>query len=52
MRINWLELIESDNISFECKRRIERIRPVSFGQLKLIEGIRPATLAAVAGKSI
>ncbi|MBG60127.1 MAG: tRNA uridine-5-carboxymethylaminomethyl(34) synthesis enzyme MnmG [Peredibacter sp.] len=52
MKINWLELIESDNISFECKRRIERIRPVSFGQLKLIEGIRPATLAAVAGKSI
>lgn len=52
MKINWIELVESDNISFECKRRIERIRPVSFGQLKLIEGIRPATLAVVAGKSI
>ncbi|MBC75725.1 MAG: tRNA uridine-5-carboxymethylaminomethyl(34) synthesis enzyme MnmG [Halobacteriovoraceae bacterium] len=52
MKIDWKDLISSENISFECKRRIERIKPVSFGQLKLIEGIRPATLAAVAGKSI
>lgn len=49
MTINWKELSISENISFECKQRIERIKPVSFGQLKLIDGIRPATLAAVAG---
>lgn len=52
MQIKWEELVQSENISFECKRRIERIKPISFGQLKLIEGIRPATLAAVAGKTI
>lgn len=52
MSIKWEELIRSENISFECKRRIERIKPVSFGQLKLIEGIRPATLAAVAGRTL
>ena len=52
MPLDWEKLVSSDNISFECKRRIERIKPTSFGQLKLIEGIRPATLAAVAGKTI
>lgn len=49
MKINWNELLDSENISFECKQRIEKIRPETFGQLKIIEGIRPATLAAVAG---
>ena len=52
MVLDWKKLVESENISFECKRRIEKIKPTSFGQLKLIEGIRPATLAAVAGKTI
>lgn len=52
LALDWEELVRSENISFECKRRIERIKPSSFGQLKLIEGIRPATLAAVAGKTI
>lgn len=52
LQISWEELVKSENISFECKRRIEKIKPASFGQLKLIEGIRPATLAAVAGKTI
>lgn len=51
LNLDWKELIQSENISFECKRRIEKIRPTSFGQLKIIEGIRPATLAAVAGRS-
>lgn len=51
LKINWSELINSENISFECKQRIERIKPQTFGQLKLIEGIRPATLAAVAGRA-
>lgn len=50
-KINWEELCSSENISFECKSRIRKIRPETFGQLKLIEGIRPATLAAVAGQS-
>jgi tRNA uridine 5-carboxymethylaminomethyl modification enzyme len=52
MRINWESLISSNNISFECRQRIERIRPETFGQLKLIEGIRPATLAVVAAKAL
>ncbi len=51
-RLDWNKLIKSENISFECKQRIEKIRPETFGQLKLIEGIRPATLAAVAGSNI
>jgi len=52
MSINWQEISESNNISFECKQRIKRIRPETFGQLKLIEGIRPATLAVVAAKAL
>jgi tRNA uridine 5-carboxymethylaminomethyl modification enzyme len=52
MRINWEEIAASSNISFECKQRITRIRPETFGQLKLIEGIRPATLAVVAAKAL
>jgi tRNA uridine 5-carboxymethylaminomethyl modification enzyme len=51
-RIDWLEITKSENISFECKQRIARIRPDTFGQLKLIEGIRPATLAVVAAKAL
>ena len=43
------KLLDSENISFECKQRIEKIRPENFGQLKRIDGIRPATLAVVAG---
>lgn len=50
MQINWQSLGQSNNISFECKQRIIKIKPETFGQLKLIEGIRPATLAIVAGK--
>lgn len=50
IKINWENLCSSENISFECKRRIEKIKPETFGQLRLIEGIRPATLAAVAGQ--
>ncbi len=43
------ELLNSSNISFECKQRIRRTLPQTFGQLQKIEGIRPATLAYVAG---
>jgi tRNA uridine 5-carboxymethylaminomethyl modification enzyme len=52
MKINWEEIAASGNISFECKQRITRIRPETFGQLKIIEGIRPATLAVVAAKAL
>ncbi len=50
-KIDWKKMLASENISFECKQRIEKIKPETFGQLKLIEGIRPATLAVVAGNS-
>jgi tRNA uridine 5-carboxymethylaminomethyl modification enzyme len=46
--IIWSELLTDSNISFECKKRIEKIRPETFGQLQRIEGIRPATLSFVA----
>lgn len=52
MNINWEDLCLSKNISFECKQRIEKIKPTTFGQLKLIEGLRPATLAVVAGRNL
>lgn len=52
MKISWEAIVNSGNVSFECKQRIGRIRPETFGQLKLIEGIRPATLAVVAAKAL
>ena len=51
-RIDWNALAESKNISFECKLRIKSIKPETFGQLQRIEGIRPATLAYVAGNLV
>jgi tRNA uridine 5-carboxymethylaminomethyl modification enzyme len=51
-RIDWEILVDSKNISFECKLRIKTIRPETVGQLQRIEGIRPATLAYVAGNLI
>ena len=51
-RINWEEIVNSSNISFECKMRVKAIQPETFGQLQRIEGIRPATLAFVAGNLI
>ncbi len=50
--INWQQLFDSNNISYECRQRIKAIRPETFGQLMRIEGIRPATLAFVAGNII
>lgn len=47
--VDWRQLLESPNISFECKQRIKEIKPLTFMQLQKIEGIRPATLAVVAG---
>lgn len=46
--INFETILENKNLSFECKLRIEKVKPRTFGQLKRIEGIRPATLAFVA----
>ncbi len=51
-KLKWESLVESKNISFECKLRIKSIRPETFAQLQRIEGIRPATLAYVAGNII
>lgn len=45
MLVDWKRLCSSENISFECKQRIRKIKPETFGQLKRIKGIRPATLA-------
>ena len=50
--VSWKELCESENISFECKERIKEVKPDTFGQLRIIRGIRPATLAVVASNSL
>ncbi len=50
--ISWQDLSVSQNISFECRQRIIRYRPRTFLELKEIEGIRPATLAYVAGNCL
>lgn len=47
-KIHLENILDSDNISFECKQRIKDIGPETFGQLKRINGIRTATLAIVA----
>jgi tRNA uridine 5-carboxymethylaminomethyl modification enzyme len=52
MKINWKEIVDSKNISYECRQRVMKIMPETFGQLKIIEGIRPATLAVVAAKAL
>ncbi len=51
LSINWEDIMGSDNVSFECKQRISKIKPTTFGQLKIIDGIRPATLAIVASRA-
>ncbi|MBY0516069.1 MAG: tRNA uridine-5-carboxymethylaminomethyl(34) synthesis enzyme MnmG [Bacteriovoracaceae bacterium] len=50
--IDWEKISKSQNVSFECRSRIEKIKPSTFGQLKRIEGIRPATLAVVASQAL
>lgn len=50
--VSWEKICESKNISFECKQRIRQVRPETFGQLRNIEGIRPATLVVVAAGSL
>ena len=48
--LDWERLVQNRNISNECRQRIKKYRPQTFSQLKGIEGIRPATLAFVAGR--
>lgn len=50
-KIDWASIV-GGNISNECKQRIEEIRPTTFSQLQRIDGIRPATLAYVAGNIV
>lgn len=50
--IDWKDLAENSNISNECRQRIGKYGPKTFAQLQKIEGIRPATLAFVAGRII
>lgn len=52
MPISWEKIVNSGNVSFECKQRIKTIQPSTFGQLKMMEGIRPATLAVVASGAL
>lgn len=51
-KLNLDNLLTSKNISFECKQRISKYKPETFGQLKRLAGIRPATLAVVASDSL
>jgi tRNA uridine 5-carboxymethylaminomethyl modification enzyme len=51
-RLNLDLILKSKNVSFECKQRIERYKPETFGQLKRLSGIRPATLTVVATDSL
>jgi tRNA uridine 5-carboxymethylaminomethyl modification enzyme len=44
-KLDFNELLNSENISFECKQRIRKIQPVNLGQLTSIAGLRPSTIA-------
>ena len=48
-KIDWEKIVNSPNISNECKQRIKDIRPETFSEAQRIKGIRPATLAFIAG---
>lgn len=48
IRLDIDRLSRSANISHECRQRILKIAPETFGQLRRIDGIRPATLNYVA----
>ncbi len=49
-KIRWNQWVDSPLIAFECRERIRKIQPETFGQLKRIEGIRPATLSLIASQ--
>jgi tRNA uridine 5-carboxymethylaminomethyl modification enzyme len=48
-KLDLTKILNSKNISFECLLRIKQVMPETFGQLQKIDGIRPATLAYIAG---
>ncbi|ATH09446.1 tRNA uridine-5-carboxymethylaminomethyl(34) synthesis enzyme MnmG [Halobacteriovorax marinus] len=50
-KIDWQSIVRG-NISNECRQRIEEVKPTTFSQLQRIDGIRPATLAFVAGNIV
>ncbi len=41
-------LLSHPGVSFECKQRIKNCQPVTFGDLRFIQGLRPSTLTAIA----
>ena len=47
--INWQKICQISPISQECRQRIAQAKPLTFYQLQSIEGIRPTTLALIAG---
>ena len=47
--VDWQKISTSPHVAQECRERVGRIRPATFSELKNINGIRPATLAFVAG---
>lgn len=49
-RVDWSEIAAENNVSFECRQRIRSAKPETFGDLMSITGLRPATLAYVAGR--
>jgi tRNA uridine 5-carboxymethylaminomethyl modification enzyme len=48
-KINYLNYVCNSNISIECRGRIKKVRPENIGQLKRIDGIRPATVGFIVG---
>jgi tRNA uridine 5-carboxymethylaminomethyl modification enzyme len=51
-KINLAKILQSKNISFECKARIGQYHPENFEQLQKIPGLRPVTLAVIAAGRI
>lgn len=49
-QMDFSQVCKSLPISNECKSRIDQVRPLNFGQLRKIEGLRPSTIALVASQ--
>jgi tRNA uridine 5-carboxymethylaminomethyl modification enzyme len=46
-KISWSDVIISENVSYECKQRITKIRPETFGELRRIDGLRAASISSI-----
>jgi tRNA U34 5-carboxymethylaminomethyl modifying enzyme MnmG/GidA len=46
-KLNLSKILNNANVSFECKKRIEKILPINFGQLRRIHGLRPSSIVAI-----